>query len=142
MTNNKVTKEHIEKILSEADIEVSDIGGSTTLVVCTLKNGWRFIESSSCVDPNNYSREIGASICMEKIEGKLWELEGYLLINEMARRSGEVCWSVNKVFVKKIGGNMVEDLGWKFYASSDRGDRSGYFDTYDETVDWIASLEG
>lgn len=55
-------------------------------------------------------------------------------------------YSVEKAFVKRIvesgSGIRIENVGWKFYASSGQGDRSGYFDTYDEAVDWIASLEG
>ena len=58
---------------------VSTIGDRTTLVRCVLVNGFEIIESSSCVDPTNYNEELGASICMEKIEDKVWYLLGFLL---------------------------------------------------------------
>lgn len=58
---------------------VSTIGDRTTLVRCVLVNGFEIIESSACVDPANYDEELGASICMEKIEDKVWYLLGFLL---------------------------------------------------------------
>lgn len=59
--------------------EVIEPDGKTTIVHATLKNGFTLTESSSCVDPANYSREIGVEICMERIINKIWELLGFLL---------------------------------------------------------------
>ena len=50
---------------------------STIRVV--LKNGFEIIESSSCVDKDNYNEEIGAECCMKKIKDKIWMLLGFLL---------------------------------------------------------------
>lgn len=61
------------------ETHVSTLGDRTTLVRCVLVNGFEIIESSSCVDPTNYNEELGASICMEKIEDKVWNLLGFLL---------------------------------------------------------------
>lgn len=58
---------------------VSTIGGKTTLVRVVLKNGFEIIESSACVDPANYSEEIGAECCLEKIKDKIWYLLGFLI---------------------------------------------------------------
>lgn len=60
-------------------VEVQTIGEKTTLVHVTLANGFAITESTSCVDPENYSEEIGAEICMERIKNKVWELLGFLL---------------------------------------------------------------
>lgn len=60
-------------------VEVQTIGEKTTLVHVTLSNGFTITEASSCVDPENYSEEIGAEICMEHIKNKVWELLGFLL---------------------------------------------------------------
>lgn len=60
-------------------VEVQTIGDKTTLVHVTLANGFTITEASSCVDPENYSVEIGAEICMEHIKNKVWELLGFLL---------------------------------------------------------------
>lgn len=59
--------------------ETTTLGECTTVVRCVLRNGFEIIESSSCVDPKNYSKEIGYEICMEKIKDKIWELLGFLL---------------------------------------------------------------
>ena len=37
------------------------------------------VESSACVDPRNYSEEIGQEACMEKIRDRIWNLLGFLL---------------------------------------------------------------
>ena len=50
---------------------VSTIGDKTTLV--------RVIESSACVDKSNYDEEMGAEICMKKVNDKIWMLLGFLL---------------------------------------------------------------
>lgn len=59
--------------------ETITLGDRTTVVRCVLRNGFEIVESSSCVDPKNYSEEYGAKICMERIKNKIWELLGFLL---------------------------------------------------------------
>lgn len=61
------------------ETEVTTMGERTTVVRCVLRNGFEIVESSSCVDPKNYSEKIGAEICMSKIKDKIWELLGFLL---------------------------------------------------------------
>lgn len=67
----------VEDFISE--VETMTMGESTTVVRCVLKNGFAIVESSSCVDPRNYSEEVGREICMNKIEDKVWEQLGFLL---------------------------------------------------------------
>ena len=59
--------------------EVKTWGDRTTVVRCVLRNGFEIVESSSCVDPKNYSEELGEKICIDKIRDKVWELLGFLL---------------------------------------------------------------
>lgn len=59
--------------------EVIERDGKTTIVHATLVNGYKLTEASSCVDPSNYSKEIGTQICLERIENQIWELLGFLL---------------------------------------------------------------
>lgn len=61
------------------EIHVQTLGEKNTVVRAILRNGFEIIESSACVDPANYSEEIGAEICMERIKGKVWELLGFLV---------------------------------------------------------------
>ena len=67
----------VENFIKEKHI--STIGDKTTLVRVVLKNGFEIIESSSCVDKDNYNEEIGAECCMKKIKDKIWMLLGFLL---------------------------------------------------------------
>lgn len=59
--------------------ETKTMGNNTTVVRCVLRNGFVIVEASSCVDPENYSEEMGYDICMEKVRDKIWELLGFLL---------------------------------------------------------------
>lgn len=59
--------------------EVSTLGDKVTVVRATLRNGFELVESSACVSPENYDKKLGAKICMEKIEEKVWFLLGFLL---------------------------------------------------------------
>lgn len=76
---NCVTQEQIDSLLKNATIEVQTILNKCTIVIVQLKNGFILTESSACVDPANYDEKIGAEICLEHIENRLWELEGYAL---------------------------------------------------------------
>ena len=60
-------------------VESMTMGEKTTVTQITLKNGFIITESSSCVDPKNYSMEIGEEINLEHAKTKIWELLGFLL---------------------------------------------------------------
>lgn len=60
-------------------------GEKTTVVGATLKTGgFEMLESSSCVDPRNYSEAIGSDVCRRRIEDRVWHLLGFAL--QWARR--------------------------------------------------------
>lgn len=61
------------------EVHVDTLGEKTTLVRAVLVNGFEIIEYSACVDPKNYSEEMGAEICMKKIKDKIWSYLGFLL---------------------------------------------------------------
>lgn len=82
---NKITKEHIDEILSKTKFTVDEKYNKLTIVTAKLPNGFTIVESSGCVDPINYDRELGIKLCKEKIENKLWYLEGYRLQCELAK---------------------------------------------------------
>lgn len=77
--NATVTQAMVDYILDNSDIDVVTMFDKCTVVACRLPNGFIIVESSACVDPDNYNKELGKKICMKKIEDKVWELEGYLL---------------------------------------------------------------
>lgn len=74
-----VPKEVIDGLITQSEITVKTFFGKTTVVAMKLPNGFVLVESSSCVDPLNYDEAIGVQICKQKLESKLWELEGYRL---------------------------------------------------------------
>jgi hypothetical protein len=74
---SKVTSEHIDGIMAASTFRVQKVGLKTCLVVCTLPSGFEITATSACVNPAEYSEDIGVSICNKKIADKLWELEGY-----------------------------------------------------------------
>lgn len=76
---NTVNQEMIDRLMEKAEISVETIYGKCTVVTIQLKNGFVIVESSACVDSNNYDETMGKQICIERIKSKLWELEGYKL---------------------------------------------------------------
>lgn len=82
-TKNTVTQSVIDELMESCDIAVTTAFDKCTIVACKLPNGFVIVESSSCVDTANYDEDMGVDICMKNIEKKLWELEGYLLQNQL-----------------------------------------------------------
>lgn len=82
MTAN-VDEDRIDWLMENAEIEAQTIFDKCTIVSCKLPNGFVIVESSACVSPENYDEEVGIDICLEKIANKIWELEGYLLQNQL-----------------------------------------------------------
>lgn len=79
MSEVKVTKEQVDKILADSETTDFKFAEKTTVVCAKLPSGFVIVESSSCVDPENYDHELGKEICMKRIEDKVWMLEGYRL---------------------------------------------------------------
>lgn len=84
MTNgNSVTREQVNELMINAEYQVTTAFDKTVIVACKLPNGFVIVESSSCVDPANFDAKVGQEICEERIEGRIWELEGYLKQNQL-----------------------------------------------------------
>lgn len=62
-----------------ADSTVIHRTARTTVCKYVLANGYEFIESSSCVSPENYSEHIGIEICNSQAQRRIWDLLGFLL---------------------------------------------------------------
>ena len=74
---NTVTQDDVDSFI--VGIDSTQIGDKTTVVKATLANGFILVESSSCVDVNNFDMKVGTEICIEKIKDKVWFLLGFLL---------------------------------------------------------------
>lgn len=72
-----ISQEMVDNFIATTDAIV--IGDRTLVVHAVLMNGFTITEASSCVDPENFSADIGAEICMQKIKDKIWAYLGFLL---------------------------------------------------------------
>ena len=79
MSDIIVKKSKVDELLDNAEILVETKFDKVTVVIVKLENGFTFVEGTGCVDPANYSEEIGKEICLERVKNKLWMLEGYKL---------------------------------------------------------------
>lgn len=77
--SNTVTQEQVAQIFFDSFKEVTTMGNKTTVLAVTLPSGFVIVESSSCVDPDNYDEQMGYEICRDRVINKIWELEGYVL---------------------------------------------------------------
>jgi hypothetical protein len=85
MSDITITQSDVKNILDASIINVKTVYDKCTVVSVQLPNGFIIIESSACVDPENYDEELGKSICMERVMNKIWELEGYKLQSEVEK---------------------------------------------------------
>lgn len=85
MNKNTVTIEDVKENMKDVLIRtVQEFDKPCTYVTIRMKNGFTLRESTTCVDPANYSEEIGAKICLERLESKVWYLLGYVLQDKLA----------------------------------------------------------
>lgn len=76
---NSVAEKNIKKILSNTRYEHEVYEGKCLITKAVLPCGFIIVTSSGCVDPRNFSVEIGRKTNMDFIEQKVWEMEGYKL---------------------------------------------------------------
>ena len=55
-----------------------------TFCVLVLKNGFTVTGESACASPENFDAEIGRKIARQNAVNKIWQLEGYLLKQELS----------------------------------------------------------
>lgn len=73
----KILKEDVEKFIT--DVEVMTVGEKTTVVNAHTRSGFDTVRHSSCVDPKNYSEELGKQYAMEEVVNSLWSHLGFVL---------------------------------------------------------------
>ena len=83
LTAARLTPEHIDRVIVSERYHVFP---GTTFTVCllTLTNGYTVLGESACVSPQNFDAEIGRKIARENARNKIWQLEGYLLREQVA----------------------------------------------------------
>jgi hypothetical protein len=73
----KILKEDVEKFIT--NVEVMTMGKKTTVVNAHTLTGFDTVRHSSCVDPKNYSEELGKQYAMEEVINSLWGHLGFVL---------------------------------------------------------------
>lgn len=93
----RLTPEHIDATISSVSYFTADDGvvgrayqnkevlfnpgvlSTLTFCVIVLKNGFTVTGESACASPENFDAEIGRKIAYDNARNKIWQLEGYLL---------------------------------------------------------------
>lgn len=78
-SGSRITDLDIDDFFKIQDSCITKLGSKTTVVNGVLRNGFEIVESSSCVDPENYNEALGSSICIKRIKNRMWELLGFVL---------------------------------------------------------------
>lgn len=73
----KILKEDVEKFIT--DVDVITAGNKTTVVNAHTLTGFDVVKHSSCVDPKNYSEELGKQYAMEEVVNTIWGHLGFVL---------------------------------------------------------------
>ena len=73
----KILKEDVEAFIGNVD--VMTVGDKTTVVNAHTLTGFDMVRHSSCVDPKNYSEELGKKYAMEEVVNNLWSHLGFVL---------------------------------------------------------------
>ena len=89
MAQYSITPESINSIIA---LEQYYVFPGTTLTACclTLENGFSVVGHSACVDPYTFNVITGQVEARKVAYEKIWELEGYLVKELMARQAEDI----------------------------------------------------
>ena len=79
-----LTQEDINTKIKDAKFTILE-DGRTTICNLYLENGFTVRGESACVSKENFNKDIGEQIALENAKEKVWELEGYLLAEDIYR---------------------------------------------------------
>lgn len=87
---NKMNKVTLEGILAKIISETYTRLPSGKVMVCELmlENGFSVRGEAAVVDPSNFNEIIGQRISKEDAIRKIWQLEGYLLQEQLYKHKG------------------------------------------------------
>lgn len=78
----RLTPDHIDATIIDEDyFRFPD----TTVTACllTLRNGYTVLGESACASPENFDAELGRKIARDNARNRIWQLEGYLLREQL-----------------------------------------------------------
>lgn len=79
-----LTQDDINAKIKDAKFTILE-DGRTTICNLYLENGFTVRGESACVSKENFNQAIGEQIAFENAKEKVWELEGYLLAEDIYR---------------------------------------------------------
>lgn len=76
----------------ESAREAGDYWNLLCLTFCTivLENGFTVTGESACASPENFDESVGQKIAYENARNKIWQLEGYLLKENLHKKNSKV----------------------------------------------------
>lgn len=83
-----LTQEDINAKIKDAKFTILE-DGRTTICNLYLENGFTVRGESACVSKENFNKSIGEQIAFENAKEKVWELEGYLLAENIYRSKAQ-----------------------------------------------------
>jgi hypothetical protein len=105
----RVTLEDLKaKIASKDFITFPADAPRLTVCVLTMANGFIVTGESSCVNPDNFNRELGQLISETQATDKAWMLEGYLLRDRLSKQAA--LNDVYAIYSVKCSANEGENL--------------------------------
>lgn len=85
LEENRLTMEFLNNQIVET--VYTKIGDTLTHCLIIVKNGFSFTGESSCVDPNNYNKDIGEKIAYDNAFDKMWPVYGFVLRQHLAAKN-------------------------------------------------------
>jgi hypothetical protein len=76
--------EHLLDIMDNAEYTAFKVFDRCVVVACKLPNGFIIVESSACVDPDDYDVNYAIENCIDRIENKVRTMEAYRRCDEMS----------------------------------------------------------
>lgn len=76
---SKILRDDVERFLFGGGQAEGKIGQKTTILSMTTLSGFEMHETSSCVDPANYSQRIGVECCKSVMVNKMFGHLGFAL---------------------------------------------------------------
>ena len=82
LTAPRVTPDRLEEVIVSEQYHVFP---ESTFTACLLKlaNGYTVLGESACASPENFNAELGRKIARNNAKNKIWQLEGYLLKQQL-----------------------------------------------------------
>lgn len=84
----RVTEESIKAKIASVDYTTLNVGNTLgTLCIITMRNGWMSTGFSAPADTRNFDAEVGQRYAYDNAFKPLWQLEGYLLREQLSHNS-------------------------------------------------------